>query len=596
MDHSSRYRSHTNNNNNNNNNNNTALLDCTYEHWWGRSKRTSKKDHQQLEHEPIPLPLPSLPRALEFVPNHFLLPPSYEQVIDVEKAVHLSAQSRWSNDNVSTRSFPSASSGSVLSKTRIRQEPSVCPPKRGIRVMRHLRYTIFTVYRRLFTFIFVLNGIGVFILLRQRYNSTEKAVNLDTLATIASANFLLAILVRQDFLVNLLFRAAWLVPWNVPLRIRRVVARVYCYGGLHSSAAVAGTIWWIFFTVVMSWTFFWVRLYTFPLLVLTWVVSILLTMILLLAFPSMRARHHDIFEITHRFLGWTSIALFWVQLLLLTNHTSTSLPPAKFFGSLLILNPTFWNLTAITLLLIYPWLHLRRWTFTAHPLSTHALRLSFPNPVDKFSCLSISSSPWREWHPFATFPSTDPDGPGASMVISDAGDWTRKLIQHAHMRDAIHRTLPHSYGGSPNSREGQGEKLSKMRFWIKSHPKAGVLSLSCLFPRVLILTTGSGIGPALSSLLDRPDKQFARLVWSSRDPVSTYGSEILALARKADAEALVIDTTALGRPDLLDVAWKMYREVQAEAVFVLSNGEVTRRVVEGLERRGVPAFGPIWDS
>jgi hypothetical protein len=31
-------------------------------------------------------------------------------------------------------------------------------------------------------------------------------------------------------------------------------------------------------------------------------------------------------------------------------------------------------------------------------------------------------------------------------------------------------------------------------------------------------------------------------------------------------------------------------------VFVLSNERVTRKVVYGLESRGVPAFGPIWDS
>ena len=28
----------------------------------------------------------------------------------------------------------------------------------------------------------------------------------------------------------------------------------------------------------------------------------------------------------------------------------------------------------------------------------------------------------------------------------------------------------------------------------------------------------------------------------------------------------------------------------------VSNREVTRQVVHGMERRGIPAFGPIWDS
>jgi ketopantoate hydroxymethyltransferase len=59
---------------------------------------------------------------------------------------------------------------------------------------------------------------------------------------------------------------------------------------------------------------------------------------------------------------------------------------------------------------------------------------------------------------------------------------------------------------------------------------------------------------------------------------------------------VVIDTDEMGRPDLVQVAWRCYKEVGAEAVFVLSNERVTRRVVRELEGRGVPAFGPIWDS
>jgi hypothetical protein len=31
-------------------------------------------------------------------------------------------------------------------------------------------------------------------------------------------------------------------------------------------------------------------------------------------------------------------------------------------------------------------------------------------------------------------------------------------------------------------------------------------------------------------------------------------------------------------------------------VVCIANREVTWQVVHGLERRGIPAFGPIWDS
>ncbi|KAF1836534.1 hypothetical protein BDW02DRAFT_566961 [Decorospora gaudefroyi] len=559
---------------------------CVHEEWWGRSKRTSKKSYQQLDNRSILLPLPTLPPALDLEPSGFQLPPSYEETVDVEKAdllPHHPSQT-WTHDNchhhVSTHSLLLPSTPEQhLGKPGFAQTFVPIRPRHCVRIVRFLRYAVFTVYRRLFTLVFVLNGIGVYILLRQR------KVELDALATLASTNFMAAILVRQDLLVNLLFRAAWLVPWYVPLRMRRMVARVYCYGGIHSGAAVAGSLWWIGFTVLMSLE---LRRYTVPVLGLTYVVSLLLGVVLLLTVPSLRAKFHDTFEMTHRFLGWTVIALFWAQFLLLTRHTSHR----HSFASLLIRNPTFWNLSVITALLIYPWLRLRRWTFTAHPLSSHALRLSFPNKIHKFSCLSISSSPLREWHPFATFPSANPTEPGASMVISDAGDWTHNLIRDTHMRDTVQRAISSPY---IDAKENVDNGL-KMHFYTKSHPKAGVLSLSCVFGRVLILTTGSGIGPSLSSLLDRPRGQFARLVWSVRDPLATYGPDIVELVRKADPDACIIDTTAMGRPNLLEVAWRLYVEERAEAVFVLSNEKVVKWVVGGLERRGVSAFGPIWDS
>jgi hypothetical protein len=557
-----------------------------------REKRhlpTSNAGRHEADQDNVSLPLPAFPPALDFDPDHFRLPPSYEEAIDIEKALHSIHPDRETGNDASPFCVPTTPSNLHFSKVQHTPELVVPAPKRHIRVIRHLRYTIFTVYRRLFTSVFVLNAIGVYLLAQQRASDAWQSQFLDTLAALASSNFLLAILVRQDYLVDLLFRVAWLVPWYVPLRLRTVVARVYCYGGIHSGAAVVGTIWWLIFTVVMSCTFLRASTFTFPIITIAWFILGLLIGIIILSLPNMRSRYHDAFEMTHRFLGWISVALFWAQLLLLAHHTSTA--SSKSLGDVLLISPTFWNLSLLTILLVYPWLRLRRWTFTAHLLSSHAIRLSFPHSIHKFSCLSISSSPLREWHPFATFPSMHPSEPGGSMVISSAGDWTNRVIQHATIRSEVQTNITKGLRIDGKSTEG-----FKLNFWVKSHPKAGVLSLSCLFPRVLILTTGSGIGPSLSSLLDRPAGQVARLIWSTRSPLETYGQHMLDLVQQADPDALVMDTNAMGRPDLLDVAWRMYKEVQAEAVFVLSNEQVTRRVVGGLEKRGIPAFGPIWDS
>ena len=51
-----------------------------------------------------------------------------------------------------------------------------------------------------------------------------------------------------------------------------------------------------------------------------------------------------------------------------------------------------------------------------------------------------------------------------------------------------------------------------------------------------------------------------------------------------------------GRADVLRLAYAAYLDSGAEAVICVSNAKVTWQVVHGLERRGIPAFGPIWDS
>lgn len=56
------------------------------------------------------------------------------------------------------------------------------------------------------------------------------------------------------------------------------------------------------------------------------------------------------------------------------------------------------------------------------------------------------------------------------------------------------------------------------------------------------------------------------------------------------------DTDAYGKPDLADLAAEAYRRAGAEAVICISNQDTTGRLVAELRRRGVPAYGPIWDS
>jgi len=75
-------------------------------------------------------------------------------------------------------------------------------------------------------------------------------------------------------------------------------------------------------------------------------------------------------------------------------------------------------------------------------------------------------------------------------------------------------------------------------------------------------------------------------------------ADVVRKVLQADPEAVIWNTRVSSRPDLVREAKRMYdeREEEIEAVFVISNEETTTRIVYGLESKGVPAFGPIFDS
>jgi len=439
------------------------------------------------------------------------------------------------------------------------------PKKSHNRIIRHVRHTFFNVYRRLFTLVFILNMIGMVVLLVRHHNATTSPALLADLANIASANVMVALLIRQDYVVNILFKLCWSMPVSSPLRIRRLLCKIYEYGGVHSGAAVCSVIWFALFTGFLTRDFALSvshELRNPAILTFTYLLFLLLLSLVVTAYPRFRTSSHNTFENVHRWGGWFSLALFWVELLLFAKAQTGK----ESLGVVLINFPAFWFLLISSIHAIIPWFRLHKLHIIPEKFSDHAIRLHFKEKIPLFVGLRISASPLKEWHSFACIPVRE--GTGGSLLISNAGDWTRKTIQS-----------PRPY------------------YWVKGIPVTGVLPMARLFKRVIVVTTGSGIGPCLGVIQDVPGMGTKiRVIWSTPSPLETYGWEICEAVRKVDSDAIIIDTRKEGRPDLLALAWKLYGQERAEAVFVISNPKLTRKVVYGLESRGVPAFGPIWDS
>ena len=151
------------------------------------------------------------------------------------------------------------------------------------------------------------------------------------------------------------------------------------------------------------------------------------------------------------------------------------------------------------------------------------------------------------------------------MIVSRAGDWTAELIDNP-----------------------------PEHVWVRGIPTVELIVVKKLFAKVVILATGSGIAPALGHLLSAQTP--SQLVWATRDATKTYGAALVGEILTAQPDAIIWNTDELGRPDVLRLADRAYVTSGAETVICISNKTLTWNVVHGLEQRGIPAFGPVWDS
>ncbi|KAH7304763.1 surfactin synthetase subunit 3 [Stachybotrys elegans] len=502
---------------------------------------------------PMPKALPAVPLTLQL--SQSTVETRLSQNFDVSSPVTLVA----SADSVSLEK------GEVEIIDGSPEEFEV-PQKKGFHGWRWVRHRGLSAYRKLFGVIFLAN-MGVFAWMLWESRSVSFSLPIPHIATAVAANLLGAVLLRQDYVVNLIFWACSRLSTSLPLSVRRHFARVYHNGGVHSGCAVSASVWWTVFTGAATGNFLAAGDALYPVdlatLLLSYLVLLLLVSILVMAYPAIRAKMHDQFEWTHRFAGWTALGLVWAHVVLSANTAAT---PERPLGQTLAATPALYLVALTTLSIALPWMRLRRVRVVPEPLSKHAVRLHFdfvtPGPCTSRG-VRITDRPLVEWHAFAAIP--EPSGKGFSIIVSKAGDWTRKIIENP-----------------PTS------------IWTRGTPASGVLAIAPLFKKIVLVATGSGIGPCMPVLMER--RVPARVLWSTKNPLKTYGQGIMDTILAADPDALIWDTDHRGRPDLVKLAYQIYKESDAECICIISNGPTTNKFVYRMESRGIPAFGPIWDS
>jgi hypothetical protein len=429
------------------------------------------------------------------------------------------------------------------------------PPLTSLR-RRTLKHPLLMHYNRLIVAVLAAN-VGLF-----WYSLTSGAwwsgdrIALTALSNAALANFALAIIIRQQYVINLLFSLATRTRTRWPLKVRWTLAKVYHFGGLHVGGALAGTLWFVAFVGALAYQAGRDR-GSVPagVLPVSYLLVALFIAMVIAAAPPLRARLHDGFEKTHRFGGWTALLLLWAQTALLQTGGAAGL----------LTSPSVWLLAALTTSIALPWLRLRRVPVVIERPSGHVALVHFNHGVTPFagSSTAVSRNPLLEWHSFANVPA--PGEAGFRLTISRAGDWTGSFIDDA-----------------------------PPRVWVKGITTAGVANIETLFTKVVYVATGSGIGPVLPHLLAKEVPSL--LVWATRNPRATYGDALVDEILAVQPEAIIWDTSQHGKPDMVRMAYAAYTAFEAEAVICISNKKLTWQVVHGLERRGIPAFGAIWDS
>ncbi|KAJ5090942.1 hypothetical protein N7532_009626 [Penicillium argentinense] len=423
-----------------------------------------------------------------------------------------------------------------------------------------LRFLIFTIYRRLFTLAYCANAFAFIIVM---VGSREKLL---TFVNAAGINLLVCGLARHPQVVNGIFLTICRISQSAPYFLRKKAAEAYHYGGVHSGCGVAAFLWYTGLVGLLSQDY-WMNadstIITIPVIVLAYVLLVVLIAIIVVAHPTLRAKKHNQFEFIHRFSAWLAVALFLTLLLVFSDQARK--PEGLSLGRYLVKLPAFWVVLAIVVTIIHPWTLLRRVQVQPEHLSSHAARLHFDHASTDFGkVIGLSKHPLKDWHSFATFP--DPDGKSFSVIVSKAGDWTTRCIEE-----------------------------QPTQLWKRGVLMYGFIHVMRVFRRVVVVATGSGIGPCLSFLSEKNCPQL-RLIWQTRNPNKTYGPDVLGLVHQLDPNPLLIDTGSSGRVNMVPIIQELARDFDAEAVCVISNPYLTKKIVFELKESGVPAFGPIFDS
>ncbi|CAN0853318.1 Adenylate-forming reductase 03009 [Linum grandiflorum] len=414
---------------------------------------------------------------------------------------------------------------------------------------------ILTVYKRLFAICFTLNVVGIATAATGHFDYAR-----DRAALFSIGNIFALTLFRSELFLRAVFWAAVKVlgrSW-VPIRMKTsTTSLLQSLGGVHSGCGVSSVAWLVYGVKDGANS-------SSAIVMVSSVILVFVSLSCLVAFPAVRHLHHNVFERVHRFAGWAALGCLWGFVILTVSYDPKTTLYENHIGMKLMVSQEFWLTLAITILIIIPWLTVRKVPVNASSPSGHATIIKFQGGVRPGIIGRISRSPLSEWHAFGIIS----DGKTEHMMLCGAvGDFTKSLVSN-----------PPSH------------------LWVRQVHFAGLPYLVNMYDKVLLVATGSGICVFLSFLL-QPCKANVCVLWVAKGIEQNFGLEIKEMMNRHPKDKVIVhDTALMGRPNVSQMSVDAAQKWGAEVVVVTSNPEGSRDVVNACKGAGIPAFGPIWDS
>lgn len=258
---------------------------------------------------------------------------------------------------------------------------------------------------------------------------------LSLVANASLINLTIVILVRNELALAALY---WVFNY-APFRRFYFHRMLHSIGGLHVGCAFATFVYvvpcdgasslMIFAFTIFSWIVFYVvelgRLTPFnssldiALFITALVLPLGISVIITFALRPLRERFHNVWEFTHRFVGWFVVADLVAHLFL---KACTLSAPRDLFRTALP------YLTIVCIFSIfYVWFTVRRAKVSINANHSVAIVKFQGRPTLEDGTFARISRNGLEWHAFSVA-NTDFEKSEFSLIIGRAGDWTTKLI------------------------------------------------------------------------------------------------------------------------------------------------------------------------